>query len=96
MQKVQAIVICDYETKQLYNVSVLKRTGEKVCLISYDKNDTVQPYKYSTFKQMELTIFQLLKNNNYYVGYTSEFNSKLYNIYWIDLNNPTHINRIYM
>ena len=96
MQKVQVIVICDYETKQLFNVTVLKRTGEKVCLLSYDKDTSFVPYKHEKYKDMEQTIFNLLKNNGFYVGYRQDFNSRLYNINWIDLNNPTHINQIYM
>lgn len=88
MRKVKAI--CIYRDNEVYNFTALTKDSE-VTLIRYSLGD--RPYHYPTFNDLYEDMLKVLKSNNMYCGYTVAFERKWYDISFIDLNNPTEIER---
>lgn len=51
--------------------------------------------EYNSFNELYENVLLWLKNNNLYVKNYDEFNKKLYNINFIDIYNPSKIERFY-
>lgn len=92
MKKASCTVIYNPETKQMYNITVNYK-GHTIPLLWYNPQENAQPYKYKSFSEMYKTVLNQLKQNNFYVGKYTEFNSKWHDIQWIDINNPYRIEK---
>lgn len=94
MRKVRAI--CVYKDNRIYNLTALHKDTD-VALIHYDLEDTkITPCPHDSFEEMYKDVLEVLKSNNMYCGYYTDFNKRCYNISFIDLNNPTEVNRYYV
>jgi len=91
VKKCVATVI--YRNNMVYNLTVNCR-GESIPLVRYDLNG-VTPYKYESFQRMYHAILNTLANNNFYVEKFHDFGKTLYNIQFINLDNPVEIERFY-
>jgi hypothetical protein len=85
MKKCVATAI--YRGNTLYNVAV--NTG----------NDTINfsfpyfPKVYRNFREIYAAVLQILANNGFSVAYYDDFNSRWYNIQWVELDNPGSVKR---
>ena len=89
MQRVSATVI--YKDGMIYNLTV-NHKGTQIPLIRYDLRG-VKPYKHPDFDSMYVTVLQFIKMSNFYCSHVKQFGAKWYDIMWIDLDNPTMINK---
>lgn len=91
MKRVKAI--CIYKDNKIYNLTALSMNSN-IPLIRYDLEDTkVTPCHHNSFNEMYEDVLSVLKSNDMRCGYYEEFNKKWYDISFIDLDNPTVINK---
>lgn len=91
MKKVKAI--CIYKDNKVYNLTALLK-DTSVPLIIYDLEDTrITPCPHDTFEDMYRDVLGVLKCNDMYCGHYTEFNRKWYDIVFINLDDPTKVNR---
>lgn len=96
MTKCTPIVLYKASTLQIYNITVIKSNGDKVCLLTYENEDKACiPYRYNRMCELISDVLQILKNNNFYTTSHNEFNSTLWNINFIDIDNPFHVFQYY-
>ncbi len=91
MKKASAIVLYDAKSNQIYNLTI-NHNGNIIPLINYSESK-VTPYKYKTFNEMYKCVLNFAKNNNFYYGRYKEFGSIWFDVSWIDINNPTKIQK---
>ena len=82
-------VTCIYHGKTIYNLTVNYK-GELITLKRHDISDS-NVKAYESFRDMYCAILTILKSNNFKVKYIQAFNSKWYDIQFIDALNPTLI-----
>lgn len=84
-----ASATCVYHGTTIYNLTV-NHKGELITLIRHKESDSSAP-DYNSFKDMYRAILNLLRVNNFRVKYIEAFNSRWYDIQFIDELNPTLI-----
>lgn len=87
MRKVYATVI--YKNLQIVNISVVTLKGSHIDL-------TCSNSQYKTFSDLYRAVLKTLKNNGFYVSYENMFDSRCYNIGFIDYNNPSKVNYMFL
>ena len=80
---------CVYHGTTIYNLTVNYK-GELITLKRNDISDS-HVKTYDSFRDMYCAILTILKSNNFKVKYIQAFNSKWYDIQFIDALNPTLI-----
>lgn len=90
MRKATATVI--YKDNMLYNLTVNHKSNITP-LVRYDLNDSPKPYKYTCFNDLYKAVLNILKNNEFYTGFYTQFGRKWYDIQFINLNNPVNIEK---
>ena len=90
MRKCTATVI--YKDNRIYNLTVNYK-GSLTPLVRYDLDDREKPYEYESLKDLYESVLKILKNNGYYTSSYNEFNLKWYDIQFINLRNPTRIEK---
>lgn len=80
---------CVYHGTIIYNLTV-NHKGELITLIRHNESDS-SATDYNSFKDMYRAILNLLRVNNFRVKYIEAFNSRWYDIQFIDALNPTLI-----
>ena len=88
MKKVTCTAIYRYINKhyELINITV-KHKHENITLYSecWDETDRKHAYKYNLFNEMYSSVLAFLKSNNFYVHSWKMFESKWYDIDFIDI-----------
>jgi len=92
MKKASATVIFDSKTNQIYNLTI-KHKLAYINFIHYDMQAQPKPYKYPSFHELYQTVLNQAKVNGFYYDSYTAFNAIWYDIAWIDINNPTLINK---
>lgn len=92
MKKASAICIYDPGTNQIYNLTI-NHNMNCIPLIQYKASEKINPYKYNNFNEVYETVLTIARNNGYYYSNYNEFGLTWYDIQWIDINNPTSINK---
>ena len=82
-------VTCVYHSTTIYNLTVNYK-GELITLKRHDISDSSVKV-YESFRDMYCAILTIIKANNFKVKYIQAFNSKWYDIQFIDTSNPTLI-----
>lgn len=100
MKKVHAIVVYhelndDNIGYIVRNLTIIDRNSNHVLLYSdeWDSMDKKHPYIDNNFRALYKRILSWLKHNDYYCSYFEAFNSKFYDIIWIEDTNPSHLQR---
>ena len=102
MRKVTAIVVysrvINNEDELVYkyicnNLPVITSDKKHITLYTdnWDAMDRKHPYKYDSFNDLYNSILNTLKYNDMYYSYYDDFNSRFYDILWIDCVNPSKI-----
>lgn len=92
MRKVNAIVLYKRSTGQIYTLTA-NHNGNLIPLVRYNIGESPEPYKYSDYQDMYTSVLRILHQNNMYVGKYSEFGADWYDIMWIDMENPVHVDK---
>lgn len=92
MKKASATVIYDSVNHMIYNLTINHKMN-LINMIHYDLNKNPKPYKYRNFKDLYQTVLDFARNNGFYYGSYKQFGTIFYDVSWIDINNPTIINK---
>lgn len=88
-QKATAIVLYSHGNHgqlKLHNLSVVTRNNHLIQLID---NPTDDCFYFDTMHELYTHILAWLKNNSFEVNYYFQFNTKWYDIQWIDTDDRT-------
>lgn len=92
MRKASALCFYKESTNQIYRLDVKSpRMPEYVTLIRYGFHDAVQPYCYKTFWELYDSVLRICKENGFLVYRTECFGSWLYDIRFVNIENPNAI-----
>lgn len=86
MKKVNCIAIYTYNHGYQLNKVVAKHKTENICLYSdnWDYIDKKHAYNYPTINDLYSDVLAMLKTNSFYVASWEQFNTKWYDIDFID------------
>ena len=88
MRKVEVICVWSSRTQNVESITVL--THSKGASHNTELVDCLHKKPYS-IDELHSAIQAILKNNGFYTAYVELFNSKFYDIYYIDLDDCSHI-----
>ena len=74
--------LTDETTHVLYSCTVIKSPSESIVLMN-----SIQGKDFQSFQQMYVYVHNLIVNNNFKLSCFTEFNARLYSIYWCNLDN---------
>lgn len=74
--------LTDETTHLLYSCTAINSSSESVVLLN-----TIQGKEFQSFQQMYVYAHNLIVNNGYKLSCFTEFNARLYSIYWCNLDN---------
>lgn len=87
MKKVEVICVWSSYTQKVHSITAL--THKNRTTIPIELADCYS-FKPKTIHELQEHIHAILKANNFYTNYYESFNSKFYDIYFIDLDDCSH------
>lgn len=91
MRKVSAI--CIYKDNRVYNLTVHSKYSLTTLIQYHPEDTTLTPYQHTSFEELYKSVLEVLKSNSMYCGKYTAFERDIYDIAFIDLDNPTEVNR---
>ena len=88
MRKCTPIVFFDGKNLALHELHILTANGENIQLVAIDPINIKHPYNDETSEHLTKSIINICKQNGFYVPYVKDFGGIMYNIVWVDINNP--------
>jgi len=85
MKKASATVVYSSEQKKVFNVSIVQ-DGKIIPL------NNANP-EYTTINSIICLVLMLAKNNGFYISSYNDFGVTWYNIQFVDIDNPSSINK---
>lgn len=89
MKKCTPIVFYNSVNFALHELHVITATGENIQIVAYDEDNIKHPYIQESRQHLTKSIINLCKQNGFYVPHIKGLGGKMYNIVWININNPT-------
>ena len=93
MRKVNAVILWNHKTNQIYNLTVTTRQGVDITLIRYTPADDPEPYRYKTLNDLITSVLNILKNNNFYMTGYKQFGMTFFPLLFVDINYPYQFNK---
>ena len=85
----KCVATCVYQNNQILAISV-NYNGNLIQLYRYDGDNSIH---YSSFSELYKAVLAILENNNFRVSSLEMFGRTWYNVQFINVLNPTYIDR---
>ena len=88
MRKCTPIVFYNSKNYALHELHIITSNGDNIQLVAIDEVNIKHPYINANTSTLTNSIIGICKQNGFRVPFIKDFNGVMYNIVWVDINNP--------